>query len=882
MDDPTQESLEQPKAKDSENRYEIAHDGYLTHLLDLNYDTHKLINSVLDEAFNFDLEFNNFSWSKLDLKKFSSITNIFQCDSELQIEVIYACLNRIKSIERISRYEIISSGGIGQFSVRQAPISKEAQKHISRVYILPLLLKILFSRKLPFTELDFHNLIQLIISMHCFNHDVPSPIGSLLSNIERYISTNGISQNLRADLEQLWLSRKRSMFKKAEAYRLDVLLGKRGVELGDAWSETTLLDLAGMNRSAHQAWDSLIRHALSADASEPPTRWLKQAQELLNALEEGDFKHYLLKWLPLFKDPGKHAKLTLIELYGNFPPPSSDRNSTILKGLVWCCSLFEDEEIIQAIATLADDSFKKIPNFGPRSLKVGNACLYTLSVMPGKLAIAHLERLRQKCKNGTIKKQIEKAFDRAAQRAELSREDLAEVMLPTYDLNDQGIATQLLGDFTAEIRILNTHTVTLNWFKPDGKPQKSVPAAVKKEHAAALKTLKRTVDDIQKLLIAQRDRIESLYLNPRTWNYTTWQERYLQHPLLSQLAKRLIWQFEHNGTVALGIWHDGKLVDEGDRPLTTPPDTAQVTLWHPIASDPTTVLAWRTWLETFQIAQPFKQAHREVYLLTDAERQTDTYSNRFAAHILRQHQFAALAHQTGWRYSLQGHHFDGHNVPTRDLPHWNLRIEYWVDIAGEQLSSAGISLHLVTDQVRFCNPLGVPQSVETISAIIFSEVMRNIDFFVGVGSIGNDPNWQDQGTQALPYNDYWQTYALGDLSTTAQIRREVLSRLLPKLKIRDHCSLSDKFLIVQGTIRTYKIHLGSGTILMEPNSQYLCIVPSYDKKASADSVFLPFEGDNTLSVILSKAFLLANDAQIQDPTILSQIQRKNILANRHE
>jgi hypothetical protein len=45
---------------------------------------------------------------------------------------------------------------------------------------------------------------------------------------------------------------------------------------------------------------------------------------------------------------------------------------------------------------------------------------------------------------------------------------------------------------------------------------------------------------------------------------------------------------------------------------------------------------------------------------------------------------------------------------------------------------------------------------------------------------------------------------------------------------------------------------------MEPNSHYLCIVPSYDKKASADSVFLPFEGDNTLSVILSKAFLLAN------------------------
>jgi hypothetical protein len=101
----------------------------------------------------------------------------------------------------------------------------------------------------------------------------------------------------------------------------------------------------------------------------------------------------------------------------------------------------------------------------------------------------------------------------------------------------------------------------------------------------------------------------------------------------------------------------------------------------------------------------------------------------------------------------------------------------------------------------------------------------------------------------------------------------VLSRLLPKLKIGDRCSLSEKFLVVQGTLRTYNIHLGSGNILMEPNSQYLCIVPNHHKSAT-ESIFLPFEGDTTLSVILSKAFLLAEDAKIQDPTILSQIKRK--------
>ena len=36
-------------------------------------------------------------------------------------------------------------------------------------------------------------------------------------------------------------------------------------------------------------------------------------------------------------------------------------------------------------------------------------------------------------------------------------------------------------------------------------------------------------------------------------------------------------------------------------------------------------------------------------------------------------------------------------------------------------------------------------------------------------------------------------------------------------------------------------------------------------------VFLPFEGDTTLSIIVSKALLLADDRRITDPIIVSQI-----------
>jgi hypothetical protein len=78
--------------------------------------------------------------------------------------------------------------------------------------------------------------------------------------------------------------------------------------------------------------------------------------------------------------------------------------------------------------------------------------------------------------------------------------------------------------------------------------------------------------------------------------------------------------------------------------------------------------------------------------------------------------------------------------------------------------------------------------------------------------------------------------------------------------------------LVQGEIRTYRIHLRSGNILTEPNDTYLYILPKQSLACGSDRVFLPLEGDNTLSIILSKALLLADDTKIKDKTILSQIK----------
>jgi hypothetical protein len=77
-----------------------------------------------------------------------------------------------------------------------------------------------------------------------------------------------------------------------------------------------------------------------------------------------------------------------------------------------------------------------------------------------------------------------------------------------------------------------------------------------------------------------------------------------------------------------------------------------------------------------------------------------------------------------------------------------------------------------------------------------------------------------------------------------------------------------------GRLRSERLASPSGNILMEPNDQYLCIVPGRGSGESAtEHLFLPFEGDTVLAIVLSKAFLLSEDTRITDPTITRQIAK---------
>jgi hypothetical protein len=661
--------------------------------------------------------------------------------------------------------------------------------------------------------------------------------------------------------------------------RLDVLSHELSddevpLERVDAWTATMLDALDGRNPGQRRGWIALLQHAGTATSAKPSGAWLKQTRGLVEKL--GSHEVALVMALVLeaigAKSPVELRNPSSLNAGGFLLDPTlvSYKHSDVLRGLIWTVHEVESPDLIAALGETAERCFKKVPGHGPRAPKVGNACLWTLSNTRSREAVGQLSRLKTRARHASTRKQLAKALSSAADRAGLSPGDLEDIAVPTCGLTEVGALRKVLGEHTAELVVLDGRSTELRWKKGDAKQQAGVPTAVKETYPDELKRLQKQEKDLRQILVAQRDRIERMLLTGRSLPYGEWKVRYLEHPLVGFLTRRLIWQ-----VAAATVIPVGNELRKVDGARVEPAVDDHVSLWHPLFSSVDDVQAWREWLVTHECTQPFKQAHRELYVLTDAERATAIYSNRFASHIVKQHQLHALCQQRGWRYHLQGN-FDSANHPTIELPELGYWVEFWIEPAGgfdqAETSGAGIFLYVATDQVRF-HRMGEtePIALDGVPPVIFSELLRDVDLFVGVGSVGNDPNWVDSGVGGGLHRAYWEGYAFGELGETAKTRRETLARLIGKLKIADRCTLEDRFLVVRGDLRTYRIHLGSSNIQMSPDNQYLCIVANRSERGG--KVMLPFEGDGTLSVILSKAFLLAEDRKIKDPTILSQLRR---------
>ncbi|SNS43491.1 DUF4132 domain-containing protein [Actinomadura mexicana] len=525
----------------------------------------------------------------------------------------------------------------------------------------------------------------------------------------------------------------------------------------------------------------------------------------------------------------------------------------VARGVVWAAALTGGPEAVPRLQSLAlrmGTSGRELYE-GP---KLAGAAINALGAVDDPRALEALWRLRAPIKNRALRKQLDTALQAAAERQGITRAQLVERTVPAHGLGPDGSVERTLGVHTVRLAVEDAATVRITFTGADGRASRTAPAAVKDGFPAELGQLKALAREVRATLSSERARVEGLMSQDRAWPYAEWCEHYRDHPVTGALVRGLIWEFQGDD----GLWRASLAAPGGD--------AAHVRLWHPIRAAADDVRAWRERVADARVRQPFKQAFREIYLLTPAEQDTAAYSNRYAAHIVHYRRLYALFKERGWQANFLGRHYGGHDGEARGEFGGG---EWRACLYHEPVDEAdGAYEYAATDQVRFERRHGRRWREAPLADVpppVFSEAMRDVDLFVGVTSIAADPDWADRGEDR--HAAYRREAGSGPLTASAEVRRAALERILPRTRIAGRCALDGRHLVVRGELRTYRIHLGSANVLMEPDGAYLCIVQG---RRAPGTLYLPFE-DERLSLILSKAFLLAADHKITDASIRRQI-----------
>lgn len=312
----------------------------------------------------------------------------------------------------------------------------------------------------------------------------------------------------------------------------------------------------------------------------------------------------------------------------------------------------------------------------------------------------------------------------------------------------------------------------------------------------------------------------------------------LENEVIAPLLKALVFKAEEGG---LGFPTPEGLRDIGGQTVRLA-ESDRLTVAHPVHLFESGL--WpqfqRDLLER-RAVQPFKQVFRELYRPNDDER-TGASSSRYAGHQLQPRKAAALFKSRQWTVShgegLQKvFHKEGIMATMYALADWFTPAEV------EAPTLETVSFH----SRRGSGPLPIAE----VPAVLFSEVMRDIDLAVSVAHAGGvDPE--------------------ASLSTV-EMRAVLIRELLPLLKL-DNVRIAGSHAMIAGALGEYTVHLGSG-VAHRMASGALHIVPVHSQHRGR--LFLPFVDDDPRTAeIVSKVLLLAEDRKLKDPTIVRQLTGK--------
>ncbi|MBQ9394758.1 MAG: DUF4132 domain-containing protein [Proteobacteria bacterium] len=249
---------------------------------------------------------------------------------------------------------------------------------------------------------------------------------------------------------------------------------------------------------------------------------------------------------------------------------------------------------------------------------------------------------------------------------------------------------------------------------------------------------------------------------------------------------------------------------------------------------------YQKYLFEHQIRQPFKQVFRELYLLTDEEREMH-YSYRFAGNQIKPRKTVGC---------LKGRRWVADYEEGLQKIYYKENIVAHIYAIADWFSPSDIEYPTIEYVEFYDRNTYEPLLLKDIPPVVFSEVMRDVDLAVSVAHAGEvDPETSH---------------------STIEMRKLIAEYNMTLFGFKN-VSFTERHAHIEGKRASYNIHLGSGVIFQIGGAQ-IAVLPVHSQHRG--KLFLPFiDEDPQTAEIMTKIIFFANDLKIKDPYILNQIRQ---------
>ncbi len=465
-----------------------------------------------------------------------------------------------------------------------------------------------------------------------------------------------------------------------------------------------------------------------------------------------------------------------------------------------------------------------------RDVGLANSCVALLGQLGHTQAIAALGEMRERVRNRPVRKQIDKALEALARERQVGMDEMLGAALPAYGIGATGRRVVPVGDWQAIVQVAPGGKVLVGWQSSAAEHAAALahqpPMALREAHPAEVQGVADLAQQIHAALRDERTRLERMLLLGPRMPLARWQRDYLDHPLRSIHAKRLIWRVVDGERSIDVLPVDGQLLSVAGAPVVTPA-TAAVGLWHPVEDSDAALEAWRDVIVARRIVQPFRQAFRETYRAAADWTLSDL---RFAGRPLAYAQFRALLGVRGWSAPQLGPYDQGDRaIATRDFPEASLRAEFEHVAAGLGSVSERVA-YVRSGAVRFVR-LDVDQRPVLLAEVpprILSEALRDVDLFSAVPDPTRRPASEAQATPAV-------------VARTAALRR-----IMPGLSMAAYASLFGIWLRVETGAGAWLVSLVDARVLELPAESEIEIELPPTGNAAEAGAYLPSADDPVL------------------------------------